>query len=130
MSYFILAHPEARRRAIAAVDSAPEGYMVKISPPPRGLDANSLMWVYLEAFSRQLKWPVNGEFVTMSAEEWKHVLTAAYQKESARLAMGIDGGVVMLGMRTSKMGKRQFSEFIEFLQSVAADRNVVLPVQE
>jgi hypothetical protein len=32
----------------------------------------------------------------------------------------------MLGMKTSQMGKRQFAEFIEFLQSVAADRDVEL----
>ncbi len=35
-------------------------------------------------------------------------------------------GMVMLGRRTSKMGKRQFAEFIEFIQSVAADRGVNL----
>ena len=40
--------------------------------------------------------------------------------------MGLNGGMVILGMRASKMGKRQFAEFIEFLQSVAADRGVVL----
>jgi hypothetical protein len=62
----------------------------------------------------------------MSPEEWKDVLSSAYRKESARLAMGLDGGVVMLGMRTSQMGKREFAEFIEFLQSVAADRDVEL----
>jgi hypothetical protein len=32
----------------------------------------------------------------------------------------------MLGLRTSKMGKKQFSEFLDFLHSVAADRGVIV----
>jgi hypothetical protein len=126
MSLFVLAHDVARWRAVEAVKNAPQGHVVKINEPTRNGEQNALMWVLLDAFSRQLQWPVNGRMVQMTPEEWKDVLTAAYRKESARLAMGLDGGVVMLGMRTSEMGKRQFAEFIEFLQSVAADRGVEL----
>jgi hypothetical protein len=60
--------------------------------------------------------------VKMDAEDWKHVLTAAFRQETARLAMGLGGGVVMLGSRTSKMNKREFSEFLEFINAVAAER--------
>ena len=90
----------------------------------RSPDQNALMWAILTAFSKQLVWPVNGQMVKMAPEDWKDVLSAAFKKESARLAMGLDGGVVMLGMRTSKMGKAKFSEFIDFLHAVAADRGV------
>lgn len=123
---FILAHSEARRRAMAAVADAPEGYAVTVAPPTRNLEQNALMWVLLEAFSQQLVWPVNGAMVKLEAEEWKDVLTAAFRQETQRIAVGLNGGMVILGMRTSKMGKRQFAEFIEFLQSVATDRGVVL----
>ena len=57
------------------------------------------------------------------------VLSAAFKQESQRIAMGLNGGMVILGMRTSKMGKRQFAEFIEFIQSVAVDRGVVIRKQ-
>lgn len=60
----------------------------------------------------------------MTADEWKDVLTAAFRNETSRLAMGLEGGVVMLGMRTSKMTKKEFSNWLEFLNSVAADRGV------
>jgi hypothetical protein len=123
---FILAHAEARRNALRFIADAPQGYAVTVSEPSRNLEQNALMWVYLNAFSQQLVWPVNGQMVQMTPDEWKDVLTAAFKRESARLAMGLDGGVVMLGMKTSQMGKRQFAEFIEFLQSVAADRDVEL----
>lgn len=123
---YILAHDLARRRAVAAVVEAPAGYVIKVEEPRRNLDQNALLWVLLEAFSRQLQWPVNGAMQTLTAEEWKDVLSAAFRRESVRVAMGLDGGMVMLGLRTSKMGKREFAEFIEFIQSVAADRGVEL----
>jgi hypothetical protein len=80
------------------------------------------MWALLSEFAERLEWPVNGRMVKMDAEDWKHVLTAAFRQETARLAMGLNGGVVMLGSRTSKMNKREFSEFLEFINAVAAER--------
>lgn len=121
---FVLSHQIARQRAIEAVREAPEGFVVRVTEPNRNLEQNAAQWPILEAFSRQLQWPVNGQMVQMSAEEWKDVLTAAFRQETARIAMGLTGGVVMLGARTSKMGKREFSEWLDFLHSVAADRGV------
>lgn len=123
---FFLAHAEARRRALACVSSAPDGWKVTVQEPPRNLDQNAAMWPILEAFSEQLEWPVNGRMVKMPPEDWKDVLSAAFRREQARLAMGLDGGVVMLGLRTSRMGKREFSEFLEFLHSTAVERGVVV----
>lgn len=121
---FVLAHPEARERAIACVQSAPNGYGVTVAEPTRTVEQNAAQWPYLDAFSKQLLWPVNGAQVRMTPEEWKDVLTAAFQGETVRLAMGLNGGVVMLGLRTSKMGKRRFSEWLTFLEATAAMRGV------
>lgn len=121
---FHLAHDLARRRAVAAVAEAPAGYVVTVSEPTRSLDQNAAQWPILEAFSRQLDWPVNGKMVRMSPEEWKDVLSAAFRSDHVRLAMGLDGGVVMLGMRTSKMGKAQFSAWLDFLNATAIARGV------
>ena len=106
---FILAHPESRRRAMACVADAPDGFVVTVQEPRRNNDQNALLWVLLTAFSEQLEWPVNGAMVKLAPEEWKDLLSAAYKRESQRVAMGIDGGMVMLGLRTSKMGKREFA---------------------
>lgn len=88
---------------------------------------NRLMWPLLEAFSQQLQWPVDGQMVWMTADDWKDVLTAAFRRESVHLAMGLDGGVVMLGQRTSRFTKAEFSDWIEFLFATAAARGVALP---
>ncbi len=128
--YFVLAHDIARHNAAEAVKTAPEGYSVTIAEPTRNLEQNAVQWPILQAFADQLQWPVNGEMVFMTAEEWKDLLTAAFRRETARLAMGLDGGVVMLGARTSKFSKREFSEWLDFLMATAAAREVDLDYLE
>ncbi len=123
---FHLVHDEARRRAVAFVAQAPAGYVVEVKEPNRNLEQNALLWVLLSAFSEQLKWPVNGAMCRLEPEEWKDVLTAAFKQETQRIAMGLNGGMVILGMRTSQMGKRQFAEFVEFIHAVAVERGVDL----
>lgn len=100
--------------------------VVEVREETRNREQNALLWVLLTAFSRQLKWPVNGAMVQLEPAEWKDILSAAYKRESQRVAMGLDGGMVMLGLRTSTMGKREFAEFIEFVQATAAHRGVEL----
>lgn len=121
---FVLVDNLVRQRCHDAISETPLGYVVEIKEKNRSLDQNAAQWPILEAFSEQLEWPVNGKMVKMTADEWKDVLTAAFRNETSRLAMGLDGGVVMLGMRTSKMTKKEFSNWLEFLNSVAADRGV------
>ena len=128
--YFVLAHDTARRNAIQAVQNAADGYVVEISELNRTKDQNAAQWPILEEFSRQKKWPVNGELCFLTKEEWKDILTAAFKKEQVRLAQGIDGGVVMLGRRTSKFKKKEFSEWIEYLHYCAARFEVDLKYYE
>lgn len=121
---FRLVHETARTRAMQAVDTAPDGYIVEVKEATRTLDQNADQWPYLEAFSKQLQWPINGEMSWLTAGEWKDILTAAFNEESIRLSPGLNGGMVMLGVRTSQMGKKRFSEWLEFLHATAALRGV------
>lgn len=125
---FVLVSADVRRRcADWIMRVAPDGIVIDAKEAARTLEQNAAQWPILEAFSKQLRWPVNGQMVRMSPEEWKDVLTAAFRGESVRLAMSLDGrGVVMLGMRTSRMGKAAFSEYLDFLHATAADRGVVI----
>ena len=104
--------------------------VLEVRTEDRTAAQNRLQWPILTAFSKQLLWPVNGRMERLAPDEWKDLLTAAFRGESVRLAMGLSGGVVMLGTRTSKFSKAQFSEWIEFLYATAADREVVLPAWE
>lgn len=127
--YFRLVHQQARQRALEAVANAPEGFVVTVREPTRSNAANAAMWPILEAFSEQLVWPVNGVMTHLTADEWKSLLSAAFRKQT-RVAQGLDGGFVMLGERTSQMGRREFGEFLEFLHATAVDRGVTVYPEE
>lgn len=123
----ILVSEAVRQRALDAVRALPLGMVVTVGEVSRTASQNSMLWPLLEQFAAQLEWPVNGRLVRLSAEEWKDVLTAAFHSDRLRLASSLDGrGVVMLGLRTSRMGKREFSEFLEFILAAAAERGVDL----
>ena len=116
-TFILQPHPHpSRELAIEAVKNAPDGIAVVIKDVTRTLDQNATQWPYLQAMSEQKQWPVNGQLCWITPDEWKDILTAAFQKETMpRLAAGLDGGVVMLGQRTSQFGKKKFGEWIEFL---------------
>ena len=115
---------------LAQVLQGGNAYLLTLRAEDRTAAQNRLMWPILTAFSQQLLWPVNGRMERLAPDEWKDLLTAAFRGESVRLAMGLSGGVVMLGTRTSRFSKAQFSEWIEFLYATAADREVALPAWE
>lgn len=123
---FKLVHTTAREGAVQAVKEAPEGYIVKVEEPSRTLDQNAAQWPILQAFANQLQWPINGQMMSITDEDWKDILTCAFRNESPRVAMGLDGGMVLLGQRTSKFGKREFSDWMEFLWATANERGVVV----
>lgn len=125
MIFNLISHA-VRLRCCEAIMSASDGMRVEIKERKRSLDQNAAQWPILQAFAEQIKWPVNGELVTLDPEEFKDILTAAFFGESVRLAQGLNGGVVMLGKRTSKFTKKEFSDWLEFLHAAAAARGVVV----
>jgi hypothetical protein len=113
------------------VDTAPVGYVVAIGEPNRNLEQNAAQWPILQAFAQQLQWPINGTMQQITADDWKDILTCAFRNEQPRVAAGLSGGMVLLGQRTSKFSKREFSDWLEFLHAMAAERGVVVyPDQE
>lgn len=119
---FVMAHAEARRRAIQAVQDAPEGYVVQIGEPNRTLEQNAAQWPYLAGFAKQKQLCINGKMEWVTEDDWKDVLTACWNGEMRMAAF--DGKVIMLPQRTSKMGKKVFSTWMEFLVAMAAQSGV------
>jgi len=115
---FRLVHQQARDGAVRFVREAPDGYVVTVSEPTRNLEQNALMWPLLEDISKQIDW--YGQ--KLGPEEWKDVLTAGLKKE--KVVPGINGGFVVLGQRTSNMGKKEFSELVELIYAFGAQQGV------
>jgi len=89
----------------------------------RSLEQNRLMWALLTDVAEQVQWPVDGRLVYMTPEEWKDVMTAGLTKHQ-RVAAGIEGGFVLLGLRTSRMTVAQMGELLELIYAFGAQHGV------
>ena len=91
---------------------------LEIKREKRSNEQNRLMWAALSDISRQVDW--YGD--KLSAEDWKHVLSASLKKQ--RAVPGLDGGFVVLGLSTSKMSKDEMSELLELALAFGAQKGV------
>lgn len=118
---FHLVHDEARRRAIAAIGSAPQGHVVTLKEPNRSNEQNALLWAMLHEVSEQVDW--HGR--KLSPEDWKHVFSSSLRRLD--VVPNLEGtGFVALGLSTSRMSKREFSDLIELIAAFAAERGIEL----
>lgn len=109
----------AYRKACEALQG---GYAVEIDVKPlkdtRSLRANAAMWAALADVSRQVVW----HGVKLSSEEWKEVLSAGLKQQ--RAVPGIEGGFVVLGVRTSRMSIKEMGAMIELTYAFGAQQGV------
>lgn len=115
---FHLVHKVARQRALVALQDAPDGYVVTINEPTRNLEQNAALWAALSDISRQVEW--YGQRLT--PEEWKDVFTASLKRQ--KVVPGLDGGFVVCGLSTSKMGKSEFSQLLDLAYAFGAEKEV------
>jgi hypothetical protein len=116
---FRLVHQTARQRAVDAVKTAPEGYVVSVKEPTRSLEQNARLWAMLGDVSRQVDW--YGKRLT--SEDWKHIFSSSLRR--LEVVPNLDGtGFVALGMSTSRMTKREMSDLIELISAFGAERGV------
>lgn len=114
---YILAHSTARQRAVDAVRNAPEGFAVTVAEPSRNLEQNAALWAILSEVSEHVVW--HGR--KLSPTDWKHVFSASLKRMD--VVPNLEGtGFVALGLSTSKMGKREFSDLLELVNAFAAER--------
>lgn len=78
----------------------------------------------LRDISKQVQWSINGVKTYMDEDDWKDVLTAGLKKHQ-RVAEGIEGGFVFLGMRTSRAKKSEIIDLIELMYAFGSERNVI-----
>lgn len=123
---FILAHQEARQRAIQAVQDAQEGWVVSVAPPKRNGDQNAHLHAALTDFGQRISWKWRGYDVDL--DDLKSIFVAAYRKtqdKDARLLPGLDGKPVLLGWRSRDLTKRECSELIEMIYAESVFANEV-----
>lgn len=106
--------------------------LVTLGEPKRNSESNAAMWAMLHDLAQQVGWKrarwrgdhciEEGRYVLLaehpsaarlSDEEFKDVLTAALKRP--RLVGGIDGGVVAVGLRTSRMTQREMGDLLDLI---------------
>jgi hypothetical protein len=107
-----------RDYAKQCIDAAQPDMVCVIKQRTRTLDQNALLWALLTDISKQVNW--HGQYLT--PEEWKCVMSASLKKQ--RVVPAVDGGFVVIGQSTSKMGKREMSELCELIQAFGAEHEV------
>lgn len=126
--FFKLAHETARRLAIAAIQLAPTGWMVRVSPPTRSLEQNNYFWAVMDEIAAQAG-PHGGRERT--ADEWATILVGTWRK--AEWVPGVDPATgredrevsIALGARTSILTVPEMSDVIELAKAFGANRGVV-----
>jgi hypothetical protein len=106
--------------------------LVTLGEPKRNSESNAAMWAMLHDLEQQVGWRrarwrgdvcvEQGRYVLLSEhpeaarltdEEFKDVCTAALKRP--RLVGGIDGGVVAVGLRTSRMTQREMGDLLDLI---------------
>lgn len=98
--------------------SAGRRMVMELRPEKRSDPQNRRMWAMLGEIATQVDW--YGQ--KLSADDWKHVLSASLTKQ--RVAPGIEGGFVVLGLSTSKMSKAEMSDLQTLMEAFGADKGV------
>ena len=85
----------------------------------RTADQNAKLWPMLTDISEQVVWFGKKH----SKEDWKDIITGSFRK--GEFVPNLEGtGFVVLGMRTSKMGRKEFAQLIEYIYAMGADQGV------
>lgn len=85
----------------------------------RTADQNRKMWAALSDIAEQVDW----HGVRPTKEEWKDILSASLRRQ--KVMPGIDGGFVVVGLRTSKLSRRDFAELITLIDAFGCERGVM-----
>ncbi len=115
--------------------------VVSITEPKRTDEANARMWCLLTDLANQVGWRrarwrgdrmvEAGAYVLLAdepgalritKEQWKDITTAAMS--SPRMFAGIDGGLVAVGLSTSRMSGRQIRELCHLIEAFGAEKGV------
>ena len=114
-----------KRQAVAKIVAALEQWSrVEVKGPKRTLPQNDLMWVWLTAYADQATW--HGE--KLAPGDWKDLFSGALKAAAngLRIVPGLEGGFMVLGLRTSDMGVAEMADLITYMISKADEFGVSL----
>lgn len=122
---FRLAHSVARARAVQAVRSAPDGFVVEIREPKRSLDASAKFHAICGDVARQAKFM--GKALTPL--QWKVLFVSGHAVATglpAEIVPGLEGEFVNIRESTAQMGAKRMASLLEYVQAWCAENEIQL----
>lgn len=121
----ILTNPHTRATAKAWIDRSPDFTRVHFKDSKRTLPQNDKMWAMLTDIARQKTWPLEGGS-KRSTKTWKDLFSAAVLAAEGGLEVvpGLEGGIMLVGLRTSEMDVRQMADLITYMDAWGAQNGV------
>lgn len=119
-----LVHDEARRRAAEDCRTAPDGWIVRVSPPTRNLEQSAKFHAICAAVSCQKEWVGR----KLSPYQWKvlfisgHAVATGY---SADIVPGIEGEFANIRESSASMSKPRFSSLLEYVIAFCEDNAII-----
>jgi hypothetical protein len=127
---FTLVHPEARRRALAVVAEAPEGYRVEVREPKRTDGQNERFHAICGDIAKSgIEWAGKNR----TAVQWKVLLVSGHAKatgEEFDMVPGLEGEFVNIRESTALMSVRRGASLIEYATAFALMKGVTLRAPE
>lgn len=123
---FILAHSEARRRAVHAVINAPDGYRVEVKEPKRTDGQNERFHAICGDIAKSgIEWAGKKR----TAVQWKVLLVSGHAtatNEGSEMLPGLEGEFLNIRESTALMSVRRGASLIEYATAFAVSHGVVL----
>jgi len=118
----ILTNAHTRQTAKAWIDKAPDLTRVEFKQNKRTLPQNDRMWAMLTDVARQAEWAGKKR----STKVWKDLFSAAVLSASNGLEVvpGLDGGIMLIGLRTSEMTVQEMADLITYMEAWGAENGV------
>ena len=119
----LLTTRESRERFCRWVMAAPSRTVAVLKGVKRSIPQNSRLWAMLTDVARQAEW--HGKKRT--TEEWKDLFTGAVKAAANGLEVvpGLEGGFMLLGLRTSEMTKAEMTELQDYIEAWGAQHGVI-----
>jgi hypothetical protein len=118
----ILTNGYTRAQAKAWIDKAPDRTRVEFKETKRTLPQNDRMWAMLTDVARQAAW--DGK--KRSTKVWKDLFSAAVltARGGIEVVPGLEGGIMLIGLRTSEMTVEEMADLITYMESWGAANGV------
>lgn len=121
---FVLAHQEARDRAVAFVKAAPDGWEVIVRPKTRSLGQNALFHSLCEDIARS---GITFGGKRLDASGWKLLLVSGHAiatGEGSDIVAGLEGEMVNLRESTAQMTKARSSSLLDYALAFCAANDI------